>query len=624
MSLFLRYEDMWDRALGGTTDEKQIPHWFANFAYVLIGFVFKVLFRYRVDGRENLRAFKDRCGAVVVSNHTSFLDVVLMYVAARPSQFVRLMGRDSLFGNAHGLAGQILSRVGAFPIKRDSADRTAIKRAAHMLKGNQLVGILPEGTRRGKGSKTPEIHSGAAFIAKMGKAPILPMCVREAENVKRKGERMHFPKITVEYGKPLVVSDFDFLPKEDRLDGCSWYAMREVFALHQRVPREQVDMVALFPDGRDFTEVFAAHPIPEHTPAEAIAKAEQSQVLRGRGRESGPLRYRAAQRQESVSRKTLSASVSPQPQSASCYTAPTIHEPLSVSRKPRASTYTYVKGSDMEVIRSKNAGACYGVQRALDLALKASEGDGSAFTLGPLIHNPQVVANLEARGVLAVKEPEQATHGAIIIRSHGVTPAVRRSVEARGLPVIDATCPHVARAQKAAATLAEECGYVVVVGEEGHPEVEGLVAYAHEAGAQVHVAETAADLPSDLPEHVGVVVQTTQTRDALDDVLEGIRAQGVAAQVKDTVCTATRQRQQAAAELAGQVDAIVVIGGRNSANTTHLAEICAAECPRTHHIESAAELDPAWFAGCTSVGVTAGASTPDDQIDEVVQRLERM
>ena len=286
MSLFLKYEDMWDRALGGTTDEKQIPHWFANFAYVLIGFVFKVLFRYRVDGRENLRAFKDRCGAVVVSNHTSFLDVVLMYVAARPSQFVRLMGRDSLFGNAHGLAGQILSRVGAVPIKRDSADRTAIKRAAHMLKGNQLVGILPEGTRRGKGSKTPEIHSGAAFIAKMGKAPILPMCVREAENAKRKGERMHFPKITVEYGKPLVVSDFDFLPKEDRLDGCSWYAMREVFALHQRVPREQVDMVALFPDGRDFTEVFAAHPIPEHTPAEAIEPFALSCVAKAGERES--------------------------------------------------------------------------------------------------------------------------------------------------------------------------------------------------------------------------------------------------------------------------------------------------------------------------------------------------
>lgn len=278
----------------------------------------------------------------------------------------------------------------------------------------------------------------------------------------------------------------------------------------------------------------------------------------------------------------------------------------------------------MQVIRSKNAGACYGVQRALDLALKASEGDGSAFTLGPLIHNPQVVADLEQRGVRAVERPEEATHGAIIIRSHGVTPAVRRSVEAQGLPVIDATCPHVARAQKAAATLARDCGCVVVVGEEGHPEVEGLVAYAREAGGEVHVAESAADVPAGLPSQVGVVVQTTQTRDALEDVLAGIRAQGVEPQVKDTVCTATRQRQQAAAQLAGQVDAIVVIGGRNSANTTHLAEICAAECTRTHHVESAAELEPAWFAGCESVGVTAGASTPDDQIEAVIAALEQL
>ncbi len=273
MRVFLRYEDMWDRALGGNSDEKQIPHWFANFAYVLVAFVFKVLFRYRVDGRDNLRAFKDRCGAVVISNHTSFLDVAYMYIAARPSQFVRLMGRDSLFGNAHGLLGQILSRVGAFPIKRDTADRAAIKRATHMLKGNQLIGILPEGTRRGKGSKTPEIHSGAAFIAKMGKAPILPMTVRNAENIKRKGERMRFPKVTIEYGSPIVVSDFDFLPKEDRLEACTWYAMREVFALSQQRPAAQVDMKALFPTGRDFTEVFAAHPIPTRTPDEAIALA---------------------------------------------------------------------------------------------------------------------------------------------------------------------------------------------------------------------------------------------------------------------------------------------------------------------------------------------------------------
>ena len=142
-----------------------------------------------------------------------------------------------------------------------------------MLKNNECVGILPEGTRRGKGSKTPEIHAGAVFIAKMAKAPILPMTVRNAEYVKQKGKFFRFPKITIEYGKPLLVGDFDFLPKEDRMDGCAWYAMRECFALSQRVPREQVDMKALFPTGRDFSEVFAAHPLPEHTTAELVGEA---------------------------------------------------------------------------------------------------------------------------------------------------------------------------------------------------------------------------------------------------------------------------------------------------------------------------------------------------------------
>ncbi len=278
----------------------------------------------------------------------------------------------------------------------------------------------------------------------------------------------------------------------------------------------------------------------------------------------------------------------------------------------------------MKVIKSENAGACYGVQRALKLALEASEGDGSAFTLGPLIHNPQVVSELSERGVIAVEQPEQATHGSIIIRSHGVTPEVRRNVEAQGLPVIDATCPHVFRAQKAAALLAERCGCVVVVGEEGHPEVEGLVAYATEAGGTVHVAESGSDVPEGLPAEVGVVVQTTQTREALNDVTAAIRKQGIEPQVKDTVCFATKQRQEAAADLAATADAIVVIGGRNSANTTHLAEICKEHCSRTYHIEAASELDPTWFSNCNTVGVTAGASTPDDQIDAVVEALEAL
>ena len=278
----------------------------------------------------------------------------------------------------------------------------------------------------------------------------------------------------------------------------------------------------------------------------------------------------------------------------------------------------------MRVVRARNAGACYGVQRALDMALAAVEGGGAASTLGPLIHNPQVVADLAARGVRAVEHVEDVRAGSIVIRSHGVTPAVRRAAEARGLPVVDATCPHVARAQKAAAQLGKRLGRVVVVGEAGHPEVEGLVACAREAGAEVFVAARPADLPACLREPVGVVVQTTQTRAALDAVEAALRARGVNPEVKNTICSATSQRQEAAAELAGEVDAIVVVGGRNSSNTTRLADICAASCPRTYHIESPDEVDPAWFAGCESVGVTAGASTPEAHIAAVVARLEAL
>ena len=279
----------------------------------------------------------------------------------------------------------------------------------------------------------------------------------------------------------------------------------------------------------------------------------------------------------------------------------------------------------MRVVRAAYAGACYGVQRALDLALKAVEDGGRAYTLGPLIHHPQVVAQLADRGVRAVDGVEDvAGAGTVVIRSHGVTPAVKRSVAACGLPLVDATCPHVARAQRAAADLAEQGRHVVVVGEAGHPEVEGLVACAREAGAPVSVVAGPDDLPDTLDGPVGVVVQTTQTREVLDAVVAALEQRGVQLLVKNTICFATRQRQEAAAALADEVDAIVVIGGRNSSNTSRLADICAAACPRTHHIESPDEIDPAWLAGCGAVGVTAGASTPEGQIDAVAAFLEAL
>lgn len=278
----------------------------------------------------------------------------------------------------------------------------------------------------------------------------------------------------------------------------------------------------------------------------------------------------------------------------------------------------------MKVVLAKNAGACYGVQRALDLAEEAARKYGHAYTLGPLIHNPGVVADLESRGVYVANALEDAVDGTVIIRSHGVTPEVRDRIEARNKPFVDATCPHVARAQCAAAELAASGCRVVVVGEPGHPEVEGLKAYARREGSKVDVVASADQVPLDLRPPIGVVVQTTQTRENLDAVVGAIEDQGIAPIVKRTICTATRLRQEAAAELAREVDAIVVIGGRNSSNTTRLAEICASICPQTFHVESVDEVKRSWFAGCGTVGVTAGASTPESQIQAVVETLSLM
>lgn len=269
MGLFLSREEMWDLPIDSEDGGKHITHWMGDLGWIVVGGLFKLLFRMRVDGRENLRAFKDVSGVVVVCNHTSYLDVACMYISARPSQWIRIMGRDTLFENAHGLAGQILSRAGAFPVKRDSSDRMAIKRAARNLKRGENIGILPEGTRRGKGSLTPKLHAGAAFIAKMGGGvPIVPMTVRNVEKIKKKGERIRFPKVTIEFGDPVLLSDFDGLPKDERLEGCTWYAMRECFALFYGIAPEEVDMAALFPDNVDLTEYFAEHPVPRHSASE--------------------------------------------------------------------------------------------------------------------------------------------------------------------------------------------------------------------------------------------------------------------------------------------------------------------------------------------------------------------
>ncbi len=266
MGVFLSCEQMWDmpiadaRARGLSDDapsdqRRHIPHFVGNILYGVIGAAFKIAFRYSVINVESLRRFTGGRGCVVVANHTSYLDPVFFFLAARPRQWIRFMGRDTLFEHCGRLLGQLLSRIGAFPVKRDSADRKAIKRASTMLKNGEIVCVYPEGTRRGRGTAVSSLHGGAAFIARMGCVPLLPATVRGAELIKQKGRCLRFPKVEVEFGEPVYLEAFDCFPKNERLDIASWYVMRQSYAMFYEIEPEKVDMASLFPESRDYSEL---------------------------------------------------------------------------------------------------------------------------------------------------------------------------------------------------------------------------------------------------------------------------------------------------------------------------------------------------------------------------------
>lgn len=276
----------------------------------------------------------------------------------------------------------------------------------------------------------------------------------------------------------------------------------------------------------------------------------------------------------------------------------------------------------MKVTVARHAGICYGVERALKLAEEAAATGREVHTLGPLIHNPQAVEALRARGVEVAGCLDDADDGILVIRSHGVDPAIIEAAGEKGLDVVDATCPFVSSAQQAAAQLKADGYTVVIVGEADHPEVEGIVAHT---GGEAIVVEEVADIPERLPSRkVGIVVQTTQSLERLNQVVAAVLPRVSELKVVNTICSATGQRQRAAEELARSVDVVVVVGGLNSGNTTRLAEICRRANPRTHHVETPDELKPEWFAGAQTVGVTAGASTPGVQMAGVVSAIEAM
>lgn len=274
----------------------------------------------------------------------------------------------------------------------------------------------------------------------------------------------------------------------------------------------------------------------------------------------------------------------------------------------------------MKILLAQSAGFCFGVKRATSMAFDAAEHTHQICSLGPIIHSPQVVAKLAEKGVGVVQNVADIPEGAVIIRSHGVTSGELDAILARELKIIDATCPFVKKAQEYAAQLRRENYSVVIVGEEHHPEVQGIVSYAGEGEAFIVADQGQAEaLP--FRSRIGIVAQTTQSYGNLREVVAVCLAKSKELRVFNTICNATSERQNEARILAHQSDVVIVIGGFNSANTTRLAQICTEIQPRTYHVETADEIQSSWLEDISTVGITAGASTPRWIIDEVVEKV---
>jgi small subunit ribosomal protein S1 len=275
----------------------------------------------------------------------------------------------------------------------------------------------------------------------------------------------------------------------------------------------------------------------------------------------------------------------------------------------------------VEVIVADNAGFCFGVKRAIKMANDTIDAAASPVkALGPLIHNPQVVGSFQRRGLQVVADLDDVSpESTVIIRSHGVGPDIKDSAAAKGLKVVDTTCPFVTKAQQYARKLLDENYRIVMIGDKDHPEVMGVVAHAENRAIVINTVAEAEALKF-IP-RMGVVFQTTHSIAHVQEIVGALLKRGKEVRVFNTLCGATTAMQKTAVELAPDVEAMVIVGGRQSANTAQLAEVCRRVNPNVFQVESADEVREEWFKGMRRIGVSAGASTPDDVIAEVVERI---
>ncbi len=285
----------------------------------------------------------------------------------------------------------------------------------------------------------------------------------------------------------------------------------------------------------------------------------------------------------------------------------------------------------LDILGAKTAGFCFGVRRALELVQGALQTTTQhnpkipLYSLGPLIHNPRVVKELAEKGVKVVSAIDEisAASGKIVIRSHGAGPSIYQTAARRGLEIIDATCPFVKNVQQLGSFLAQEGYQIIIFGEKDHAEVKGVLEAIGVPALVVNNLQDT-DLASQITAKVGIISQTTQETSRLSQLVAAIIPYAKELRVFNTICSATSERQRETAELSRRVDLMIVVGGRNSANTSRLVEISRNHGTNTYQVESATEINPDWFHKINSVGITAGASTPDEQIAEIVAKISAL
>lgn len=298
---------------------------------------------------------------------------------------------------------------------------------------------------------------------------------------------------------------------------------------------------------------------------------------------------------------------------------------LSSHSSRRGPQFTGTDG--VEIVIAPNAGACFGVVRAVKLGQQAAQrgikNQSPVFALGALVHNPPTIKALEASGVKIVDEAAAITGGTAILRSHGVRQEIEKDLRDRGVNIVDATCPLVKKPQRIAQGLSQKGYFLVLVGDPKHPEVKGVLSYFGKENYLVtYVAEDVDKIPADV-KNVGIIAQTTIEVGVLERVAARCRERFSDVIVYNTICDATSIRQSEAEALSLEADVMLIVGGRNSSNTAKLVKICKNNQPNTYLIERLEELDYNWFEGKKKIGITGGAATPQEYVDEVGDTIAR-